>query len=112
VSLAAPVTILAESRADLLSALLPWLAALLGIVILGSVIAMLVRRWMNPSGSGNGSAMTLEDLRRLHRDGALSDEEFDAAKTALLATFKPAKERKTKPESGSPRASGREPEQP
>ena len=86
-----PVCSLASSRIDLFAALVPWLAALAGVVIVGGAIAMLVRKWMQPAQPGNGPAMTLEDLRTLHRSGALSDDEFAAAKTALLAAWRPSK---------------------
>jgi hypothetical protein len=85
-----PVCSLASSRIDLFAALVPWLAALAGVVIVGGVIAMLVRKWMQPAQPGNGPAMTLEDLRTLHRSGALSDDEFAAAKAALIAAWRPS----------------------
>ena len=85
-----PGSSLASSRIDLFAALAPWLAALAGVVIVGGVIAMLVRKWMQPAQPGTGPAMTLEDLRTLHRTGALSDEEFAAAKAALIAAWRPS----------------------
>jgi putative oligomerization/nucleic acid binding protein len=48
-------------------------------------------------GSGNGAINELESLAELHRSGALSDEEFAAAKVKILGTSPTPQESRTDP---------------
>jgi putative oligomerization/nucleic acid binding protein len=49
------------------------------------------------TGPGNGTANALERIAKLHRQGALSDEEFAAAKARILGTDQTVKEAATGP---------------
>jgi uncharacterized membrane protein len=54
-------------------------------VLFGGLI--LLRRWLHQDVSA-GTGFTLSDLRELHRQGKMSDEEFAKAKEQLLATLR------------------------
>lgn len=56
---------------------------LLGIIIVLAVVVFIIRKLLfrEPETSEN---FTLADLRRLHREGQLSDEEYETAKIALI----------------------------
>jgi hypothetical protein len=64
--------------------LLPWLLLLLGVVVVGWIVILWVRRSLRAE-VGHTKGFSLEDLRSLHRDGSLSDEEYESAKRTLLA---------------------------
>ena len=70
---------------DLLPAVVPSLLALLGLVILGAILLTALRRAVRSSGSSTADDFTLQHLRDLHARGDLSDEEFQRAKTAIIA---------------------------
>jgi len=66
------------------------LLALLAFV--GFVTAIRLRRWAKGPHEESSTAFTLEDLRRLHRTGQLSDEEFRRASESMLARRPSAEE--------------------
>ncbi|MHC4218626.1 MAG: hypothetical protein ACYSU7_09250 [Planctomycetota bacterium] len=74
----------APPAGDLFRQIWPWLAALLLVVGAGALTIYLLRRFMGRSESSEGDGFTLHDLRELHRTGALSDEEFERAKAAVI----------------------------
>ncbi len=73
----------AREGADIIVAL-AWLSAAAALVI---IAFWLIRRWVLRSGEDDGQAsgFTLAELRRLHREGDLTDAQFQAAKAALIA---------------------------
>ena len=60
-------------------------AILIGLLVLGGAILMLVRRSVLEKGRRRQAGDALEQIERLHRQGALSDGEFDRARRALVA---------------------------
>jgi hypothetical protein len=62
----------------------PWLAALVAVVAVGAVVIYLLRRSLGRSGPGAAEGFTLQELRDLRASGALSDEEFERAKAAVI----------------------------
>lgn len=63
-----------------------WLAVLLGAAVAVMVVGAVVRRFYRDEPVPDVTeAFTLSDLRRLHQDGQLSDEEFDRVKAGLIA---------------------------
>jgi hypothetical protein len=68
------------------ASILFWVAVLLAVIVALAVVALwLRRRLMVAEESEGGIGFTLGDLRRLHREGKMSDEEFNTAKAAMLA---------------------------
>lgn len=70
---------------DLFSKVFPWLAVLIGAAIAGAIIIALVRRALRDEDDADGGGFTLHDLRRMHGEGKLSDEEFARARDAMIA---------------------------
>jgi len=70
----------------LLAEVLPWLILLLGLVIAGGIVIFWIRRSMDAKYGGgmDDAGFTLHDLRMLHQQGKLTDEEFASARTALI----------------------------
>lgn len=73
------------------------------VILLGVVLVLLLigtggivwarRRLMRSDLESSGAGLTLHDLRQLHAQGKMSDEEYEAARTAILgahAARKPA----------------------
>ncbi len=71
------------------SEILWWLGVILAAVVAILLVAIIVRRRFmageqdaeNPAASG----FTLGDLREMHRNGQLNDEEFEVAKKGMIA---------------------------
>ena len=80
---------LAQDTARASSSILWWLGVILAAVVVILIVAILVRRRyvvaeqnaVQPGASG----FTLSDLRELHRQGQLSDAEFEVAKKGMIA---------------------------
>ncbi|HEX8914424.1 MAG TPA: SHOCT domain-containing protein [Humisphaera sp.] len=67
---------------------------LMAIVVVGLVIVTQVKKRMQAADSGDdGGGFMLSDLRRLHRNGEMSDEEFAKARDRVIAAAKRAAER-------------------
>src|SRR5258705_324744 len=58
------------------------------ILLFGGVV--LYRKWMNADDTTTGDGFTLSDLRRLHKEGKMSDGEFESAKAILIGSLKAA----------------------
>src|SRR5690349_6149843 len=66
----------ADKSGRLFADIAPWLIVLVGVVLVGGVLIFLLRRWLRSDQHGASGGFTLQDLRELHREGELSDEEF------------------------------------
>ena len=67
-----------------------WLGIIIVAAILLAIIAAIIRKMYYRDTSSGGIGYTLGDLRELHRKGELSDEEFNAAKSLIIAQGKAA----------------------
>ena len=65
------------------------LLVLVVVVVVGWFAIVRLRNWMR-SGAESSEPFTLEDLRKLHREGQLSDEEFERAKTMMIGSVRRA----------------------
>jgi hypothetical protein len=64
------------------------IAALLIIVLIGAFAVRVMRKQMfakDDSPDGGGGGFTLGDLRRLHKEGKMTDAEFERARGAAVA---------------------------
>lgn len=66
-----------------------WLALLGVAIVAGGYLLLTIRRRLLGSDEASSGGMTLEDLRRLHAEGQLSDEEFGRLKEQLIAEARP-----------------------
>src|SRR3954469_4764232 len=56
------------------------------LLLFGGIV--LYRKWMNADDTTTGEGFTLSDLRRLHKEGKMSDGEFESAKAILIGSLK------------------------
>jgi hypothetical protein len=85
-----------------------WSAILLAILVVLFFAIKVYRKWMTADDSTTSTGFTLSDLRRLHKEGKMTDEEFERAKTQMLGSLKAAAD---KPAPG-PRTQRPQPEVP
>jgi hypothetical protein len=81
---------LAVDPARLFQDLLPWLLGLIGIVVVGAGVMYVVHRMFRSEESGPTDGFSLQDLRDLHANGELTDEEFARARTAIIGRTRQA----------------------
>jgi multidrug resistance efflux pump len=62
-----------------------WLAVVLVFVLILAGVVFWLRKRLSPNEDFGGENFTLGDLRRLHKEGKLSTEEFERAKSGLIA---------------------------
>jgi uncharacterized membrane protein len=70
---------------NLFGDLLPWLGLLVVIVLIGGGIAIWLRRRLMSGDAAGSVGFTLGDLRELHARGEISTEEFEKAKSQMIA---------------------------
>ena len=81
--------LLATSRTDqILPELLPWLALLLGLVVVGAIVLAVLRRHTSSTESDELDGFTLHGLRELHARGELTEKEFERAKASVIERAK------------------------
>jgi hypothetical protein len=81
-----PGVILAESN---LLPILGWGFVLIVMLFFAAAAVLRLRRWLKEDDdSDTGPGFTLSDLRRLHRDGKMTDEEFEKARGLMVAGAK------------------------
>ena len=80
---------------------------LVALIVIGLVVVSHVRRRLNAADEPDASGgFMLSDLRRLHREGQMSDEEFEKAKARVVDAAKRAAARdagQTQPKRDGPR---------
>jgi len=69
------------------SALFWALVLILAWVLMFAALAA-YRKWMRSDDTPTGPGFTLGDLRRLHKEGKMTTEEFEKAKAILIGTAK------------------------
>lgn len=70
-----------------------WLLVLMALLVVAAGGVLWLRRWYRTDESPVAGGFTLGDLRRLHREGQMSDEEFERAKAQIIAGARRALER-------------------
>lgn len=73
-----------SSSSGVLSQLVPLLVALGVLVIIGGMVISWARRSLLEKDSGDDSVVELPELRRLRDSGAISREEYEVARDALI----------------------------
>jgi hypothetical protein len=64
-----------------------WSLLLIVLVIALFIAVAFLRKKMSPDEDFHGAGFNLSDLRQMHKKGQMSDEEFERAKGALLASM-------------------------
>src|SRR5437764_6064066 len=67
-----------------------WSIVLIAVLIVGLVIVLQVKKWLNTPDLPTRSGFTLSDLRRMHKEGRMTDEEFEKAKALIIGSLKTA----------------------
>ena len=67
-----------------------WVLVLLALLVVGWLVVAYVRKWVFAPDETEGAGFTLSDLRRMHKEGRMSDEEFEKAKTLIVGVAKAA----------------------
>ena len=68
------------------------------MIVVGFVGVAVVKKWVNPpadSGLGAHAGFTLSDLRRLNKNGEISDQELEKAKARIIGSINPVEAAKT-----------------
>jgi multidrug resistance efflux pump len=86
-------TALAQATDDNSSSIMMWSVILLVVVLAMFAAVVWVRKRFSPDEDFKGEGFSLSDLRRLNKEGKLSDEEFERAKSKIVATMHAAQAR-------------------
>lgn len=71
--------------------LLLWIGVLIVVVVIGGLVLVhMQKRMLKPPGAGPGSAGIMEELRRMRDSGAMTNEEYDAARKAMARKLAPS----------------------
>ena len=84
-------TLGAEATADKsLLSILPWLALLFVLILIGGVAILIVRNKLRTSNESapEDTGFTLADLRKLRDRGELTAEEYETARVKMIAKVK------------------------
>lgn len=80
-----------------------------GVIILSTVALLLIRRWAFKTDSSGDSGLSLESLRQMYIDGELTQEEYEAARDAIVGVVRDRADRGSRPPTAvAPRDSGDE----
>jgi hypothetical protein len=80
-------TLVANDASSIIWSIGPIILGLIAVVVVGWFVVVHVRGWMKASGE-SGEAFTLDDLRRMHRAGEISDAEFQRAREAMIGAVR------------------------
>jgi hypothetical protein len=65
-----------------------WCGVLVAMILLAFGAYSYFKRWMNQDDSGPKVGFTLSDLRELHRQGKMTDQEYQQTKALMLGSAK------------------------
>jgi hypothetical protein len=85
------------------------IAGLVAIVVAIYFVRSYMQEYMNPSETTSGPGFTLGDLRDLHRQGAMTDAEFERAKALLIGDVKAKAAEDANKAAEATKAAGRRP---
>jgi len=68
-------------------------AVLVLLILLAFVAYSYLKRWMNQTDESVQIGFSLSDLREMHRQGKMSDEEFELTRAKMVASAKRAMDR-------------------
>jgi len=95
---------IAQADTSGIASVIIWSGVLLVLVILAFLAYAAFKRWMKePAVSSSGTGFTLSDLRELHRQGKMTTEEFEMARTKMVASAKKMADAMPDPLAGRPR---------
>src|SRR5437660_11737355 len=80
-----------------------WAIVLVLALMLLFGVVVIYRKWMNADDTTSGPGFTLSDLRRLHKEGKMTTQEYEKDKTVLVASIKAAADKPHKPPKSGPR---------
>jgi hypothetical protein len=83
-----------------------WALVLVGVVLVGFLIVSWAKKRLTRTDESLNTGFTLSDLRRLHKEGKLSADEFERAKQAIMASAKAALDKKNPAKPGDGPAGG------
>lgn len=83
-----------------------WAVVLIGLLLAAFVGVAQVKKRLVKDDDLSGGGFSLGDLRALHRQGKMSDEEFEKAKQVILAATKRAAERQAEAQAKRQSAAG------
>jgi hypothetical protein len=94
-----------------------WSLVLIVLIIAGAAGVLMLRRWLKEdetAAGGEGVGFSLSDLRQFHREGKMTDEEFERAKTKMVSAGKAMAEKLPDPLAGRrpPNQSRADPQRP
>ena len=58
---------------------------LLALLLVGFAAVSKLRQWLKTDDTPVGLGFSLSDLRQLHREGKMTDEEFEKARSRIVA---------------------------
>jgi Zn-dependent protease with chaperone function len=90
------------------SAVVAWIAVLIGVVLAGGLVMMwLRRRIFMADASAHQAGGLMESLRKMRESGQMSQEEYDATRKAMAARLAKADTGPTSPRTETGRAQSR-----
>ena len=89
-----------------------WSLVLIFLLLAGFFVVARLRSWLKSDDEPAGIGFSLSDLKRLHREGKLSDEELEKARSKILGAAKAMSSQLPDPLAGSNRARQRPGQQP
>jgi hypothetical protein len=84
--------VIAEASSGSISSIFVWCGVLVAALLAGFAGYSYLKRWMNQTDEGPRVGFTLSDLRDLHRQGKMTDQEFEQTKALMLGSAKKAAE--------------------
>jgi len=85
---------LAQSTSDNVFSIVFLLIILMVVVVALFIGVVWARKRLSPNEDFHGEGFTLADLRQMHREGKLSDEEFERARAKMVEALHAAQARR------------------
>jgi hypothetical protein len=83
------------AKIDETQSIIIWSLVLIGVIIAGLAVALQVKKKVTETGPANsaGGGFTLSDLREMARNGTITPEEFEKARSKIVEAAKRAADR-------------------
>ena len=65
-----------------------WSLVLIALIVVGFLVVVRLRQWLQTDDEPVASGFSISDLKRLHKEGKISTEEFERARGKMVGAAK------------------------
>lgn len=79
------------------SSAVTWSLILVVVLVVGFAAVLQIKKWLMAGDEPQATGFTLSDLRRMRKEGSMTEEEFEKAKALIVGVAKSPRDKPAEP---------------